>query len=283
MKVFLYVGLGMVAAIILLVAGILLYAFSEYLFYGVVLLLLFCAGAVLLQRMGWLDGEPTLSGIELLRLCPENNDFIHEDAPQKIERLLHNGADVNTRRKRDRRTPLMLISDSIGAGQRFRFQTAAGRHIEESVVQLLIRYGADVNLKDKDGFTALILAAGHSNDRKLANALIPLLDAGANVNARTNSGYTALMEGSRTGSDQGVKTLINRGAKATVTDNQNRTAKTHALQAMEQHRRHLEKDIASREHFGDLSDAARYRSELRDLEHQYSRVLLVLKIAGATD
>ena len=62
-------------------------------------------------------------------------------------------------------------------------------------VKKLLKEGADVNAKNSDGYTALILAS--SNGRTEIVAM--LLDAGANVNARTNTNYwgsTALIRAS---------------------------------------------------------------------------------------
>ena len=54
------------------------------------------------------------------------------------------------------------------------------------VVKLLIDYGADLNLKDNEGKTALMLA----KDPAIAKLLI---DSGANVNSHDKNGRTALM------------------------------------------------------------------------------------------
>ncbi|MFA5106679.1 MAG: ankyrin repeat domain-containing protein, partial [Candidatus Micrarchaeia archaeon] len=50
--------------------------------------------------------------------------------------------------------------------------------------------GADVNAKDRDGYTALMVASywGHMDIVKL------LIAAGADVNAKSETGYTALIE-----------------------------------------------------------------------------------------
>mgnify|MGYP005989237825 CR=1 FL=1 len=63
-------------------------------------------------------------------------------------------------------------------------------HNDSDRIQMLLDAGADINAKNKDGYTALIVAAeqGHLLLFDL------LLNAGANVDAKENvNGYTALI------------------------------------------------------------------------------------------
>ena len=57
------------------------------------------------------------------------------------------------------------------------------------VLKVLIEAGADVNAKDTDGLTPLMLAAQHNPNPK---ALTALLEAGADAKAKNNEGKTAL-------------------------------------------------------------------------------------------
>jgi ankyrin repeat protein len=54
----------------------------------------------------------------------------------------------------------------------------------------LIEHGANVNAKDDNGSTPLLLAASHCNQTPLLSALIK---AGANVNAKAAGGATPAM------------------------------------------------------------------------------------------
>ena len=55
------------------------------------------------------------------------------------------------------------------------------------MISLLLQAGADVNAKDRDGNTALILAAAEN-----PTVVSVLLKAGADVNAKDRDGNTAL-------------------------------------------------------------------------------------------
>ena len=90
-------------------------------------------------------------------------------------------------------------------------------------VKKLLKEGADVNAKNSDGYTALILAS--SNGRTEIVAM--LLDAGANVNARTNTNYwgsTALIRASENKHTEIVAMLLDAGADVNATDDDGDTA-----------------------------------------------------------
>ena len=90
-------------------------------------------------------------------------------------------------------------------------------------VKKLLKEGADVNAKNSDGYTALILAS--SNGRTEIVAM--LLDAGANVNARTNTNYwgsTALIRASESKHTEIVAMLLEKEADVNATDDDGDTA-----------------------------------------------------------
>ena len=68
------------------------------------------------------------------------------------------------------------------------FIQAAGNGNEETVLSLLNRNEVNVNDKDIDGFTALILAAMNNHERMFSL----LIDRGADINSKDNIGWTAL-------------------------------------------------------------------------------------------
>ena len=60
-------------------------------------------------------------------------------------------------------------------------------------VQKLLDAGADVNIQDKEGFTALMLSAWYGSTEVYTQTVQALIDASADVNARNMYGKTALM------------------------------------------------------------------------------------------
>ena len=93
-------------------------------------------------------------------------------------------------------------------------------------LESLLKKGANVNARDKDGNTPLILLSdgGNNVDTKLIGALIRL---GADVNARNNDGWNALMfvacNQSYT-SKEIISYLLKAGAEINAQDNHGETA-----------------------------------------------------------
>ncbi|XP_044297712.1 M-phase phosphoprotein 8 isoform X4 [Varanus komodoensis] len=87
---------------------------------------------------------------------------------------------------------------------------AAGGH--DDILRLLIRKGAKVNCRQKNGTTALIHAAEKNN---LTTVAI-LLEAGACVNLQQNSGETALMKACKRGNYDIVRLMIESGADCNI-------------------------------------------------------------------
>jgi len=80
-------------------------------------------------------------------------------------------------------------------------------------VKGLISAGSDVNAKDNNGWTALLMASSSGTyDWTDINILEALISAGADVNAKTEYGYTALGFASMEGNEDLVKMLLSAGA-----------------------------------------------------------------------
>ncbi|HSD46277.1 MAG TPA: ankyrin repeat domain-containing protein [Pyrinomonadaceae bacterium] len=93
----------------------------------------------------------------------------------------------------------------------------------------LINAGAKVNARDNDGDTPLISIAEVNN----TDALKVLLDAGAKVNAANKEGETALMLAASSGFINNVRALIQAGADVNARDKQGKTALMLAIEAGE--------------------------------------------------
>ena len=126
-----------------------------------------------------------------------------------VRTLLAKGADVNAK-DYDGITALMTASIRSPTGMIYRGLTKGGNinDFNENasvIVQMLLAKGADVNAKDYDGITALMLAS----DQGIKEYVQVLLANGADVNARDNEGKTALAHASR----EVIELLRKAGAK----------------------------------------------------------------------
>jgi ankyrin repeat protein len=90
-------------------------------------------------------------------------------------------------------------------------------------VKLLIEAGADLNAKNNYGETALLYAQCSAGGGGW-DILKTLLEAGADINAQTNTGDTLLMFAMDYSSAEGIQALIEAGARESAQDNSGVTA-----------------------------------------------------------
>jgi ankyrin repeat protein len=81
-----------------------------------------------------------------------------------------------------------------------------------AAVQALIGAGADLNLQDKDGFTALIRAAANDHTATVQT----LIGAGADLNLQNKDGFTALIRAAANEHMATVQALIGAGADRSI-------------------------------------------------------------------
>ncbi|KGL80372.1 M-phase phosphoprotein 8, partial [Tinamus guttatus] len=87
---------------------------------------------------------------------------------------------------------------------------AAGGH--DDLLRVLIRKGAKVNGRQKNGTTALI----HAAEKNFLTTVAILLEAGAFVNMQQSSGETALMKACKRGNSDIVRLMIESGADCNI-------------------------------------------------------------------
>ena len=122
-----------------------------------------------------------------------------------LSSLVTKGANLNTSRN-DKRTPLMEASSKN----------------DEKQVTWLIEHGADVNLQDEDGDTALHFAC--NSDHASLEILSCLIENGASINACTDCKITPLMMAVQNCHKYVVSYLIEHGANVDLQDEDGDTA-----------------------------------------------------------
>jgi len=159
-------------------------------------------------------------------------------------------------------------------------------------VKALVAAGADLNAKQKNGWTALMLAAGSSR----WDCVKALVAAGADVNAANEDGRTALMLTAANGNWDCVKTLVAAGANVNAEDKDGFTALRAAI------KRHNEvNDLKKRselfddhpwvkasrnpraEHnqWADFSKQTKER-QARETEEEYADIVAILQVADTS-
>lgn len=151
--------------------------------------------------------------------------------PEVARLLREHGADVPAKESEGRTEVRAADSEKIPKTADLR--KGASQPLHEAVqrrdleaVRSLLKNGADVNAKDVDGRTPLILAI--SEDSGLADGVSPveklLMEYKADVNAKDNNGRTALMTASLKFNVGMVKYLIKQNADLNARDNKGLTA-----------------------------------------------------------
>lgn len=126
----------------------------------------------------------------------------------KVKELLDAGANVDYRDSVTYRTPLMY---ALG-----------GEHLD--IVNELIARGANITIPDDYGATPLHIAAYSNNVGLLKKIIDTLIAEGLDLNAQDQRGRTALHYAADGGYVNAVILLLQRGADATILDNDLNTA-----------------------------------------------------------
>lgn len=136
--------------------------------------------------------------------------------------LIENNTNLNKQNNKYNYTPLMLLLslDTLV----MRTLTVIYRQIKNNymeIFKLLLEYGADINLKNNNGYTALQLCIERTNyaERKNNNYICKLLiENGANINISNNNGNTPLMHSLSIENMEMVLLLLNNGANYSITN-----------------------------------------------------------------
>lgn len=120
------------------------------------------------------------------------HDAVEDGNLKKVQALIAKGENVNAKNKTYDQTPLQI----------------AAYNEHSSIVKLLIRSGAHIDEKMKNGRTALHIAAFYGDIKTLSY----LLRANAKVNTKANDGITPLHRAAEGGDTEAIKMLLANGA-----------------------------------------------------------------------
>lgn len=162
-----------------------------------------------------------------------NKAVIYSDA-KKIRKLLKQKTDVNEKDSFGN-TPLInavarrIAEPNDESAEKNLQKARSDAKIQLEIAELLLKNGADANVKGFEGRTPLINAV--IADESVAVRLINLLVQNKeNVNAQDNRGFTALMEAARTNRIEIIKILLKSGADKNLKNCENQTAASIAEQ-----------------------------------------------------
>lgn len=122
---------------------------------------------------------------------------------EMVRDLLNAGSDVKAKLTRDNKPFSLLFGPAM--------------HNNGSILRLLLEHGADPNVQDEQGWTALMIAAEHGN----TDAVNALLQAHANPDITNVKGATAYLIAEAHGNEKTIKVLeaagVQRGNKVIYT------------------------------------------------------------------
>ena len=117
--------------------------------------------------------------------------FDYDITLEEADELIKNGANVNEQHHHDQCTPIFYVKNL-------------------KIIELFIKHGANVNAKDKNGFTPLF----HIRDKYVDVAKL-LIKHGADVNARDNYKFSPIFYKSNI---EIIELFINHGALLNIRD-----------------------------------------------------------------
>ena len=136
--------------------------------------------------------------------------------PEVVKVLLD--AENNVRRE-------LLLKGTIRDGSSLLAYAATANASNPKVTQFLLKAGADVNAKDANGRTALMMSTLVAYNPEMIKILV---DSGADVNLQDSNGTTALMSAVHNPAWPMTKILLEAGANVNLRDANGRTALIYA-------------------------------------------------------
>jgi ankyrin repeat protein len=198
-----------------------------------------------IQAADWYGRTPLWAAVEARNMDVDNGTFVNniDRAPylDLIQVLLTKGANPNVRMQESApiRRAMLAVTGSL-AWVDFTGQTpflTASLAADVTVMQLLLKHGADPHIPTFAGTTPLMAAAGinwvvdqtfDEGPKARLEAVQLCHQLGMDVNAVNSMGLTALHGAANRGSDDIIQFLVDKGAQLDVKDKEGRTPLTWA-------------------------------------------------------
>jgi uncharacterized protein len=200
-----------------------------------------------IKKVDWYGRTALFAAVETRNMDVDNgppfeNGINRTPFVPLIQLLLDKGADPNARTKEQlpirnqflRTTGTLEWVDFTGMTP-FIYAARAG---DVTVMQMLVKAGADPKIETFQGTNALMAAAGVNwvfdqtyweGEKANLEAMKLCIDLGiADVNKQNSMGVTALMGAANRGSDEIIRFLVSKGAQLDIKDAEGRTAMTWA-------------------------------------------------------
>lgn len=162
------------------------------------------SAALQLIKQGAQVNHTTKSGLTPLMIAAKEFNC------EMVAALMENGADINAKND-DEKTALMLTKDKKSDKEGF-----------EEMALLLIENGADFSsVADDEDFEELLIFAIKNQNPLIA---LKLIDSGANLNITDREGKTALMWAAEKGYQELVQALVSHGIDVNAVDDEGKTA-----------------------------------------------------------
>ncbi|XP_059146490.1 ankyrin-1-like [Physella acuta] len=156
-------------------------------------------------------------GNTALFYCVENDDI------DGTRQLLEAGANVNHRNIKGYTPLLYALAKKCGKTESCNYNTKGVTAALISMVQLLIGYGADVNISNNENITCLLLLPPYSEKENIEMLKI-LIEQGALLDTCDAGGNTALILASKCRNVKMMKELLHAGAEVNALNFDDKTA-----------------------------------------------------------
>jgi ankyrin repeat protein/WD40 repeat protein len=205
---------------------------------------------ILLPLIDDIDHMPISGWNALLNTVDGSNSLKEALRVDIAQRLLAHGANINSQLNSGKSVLNLAVSNDLkllfdlyirsGAnvnltdkqGRTALFEAAFDVNTRADMISTLIAHGADVNLANSDGWSPLLVMANKINSKDellIVKLLTEFLKAGVNIDHKNSNGYTAVLIATEHNKKALLKVLLDKGASPDLPNNSGWTALMQAI------------------------------------------------------